>query len=170
MSHDSDAVVESVLIAGLALTRLSSRSIAAVHEKVTSRQFQTLVMLAVQGSQSQATLADQLGVHESSMSRMCDRLVARGLLLRARSAQDRRAVIVELSPAGMMLFDEVTRARDRMVEAATRQIEPETQIAAARALRRFALAAGVGAAADTTADLDGVALQIQSIFPVAPCT
>jgi MarR family transcriptional regulator for hemolysin len=53
---------------------------------------------------SQTNLADQLAIEGSSMATMLDRLVAAGLLTRARSAADRRIKLILMTTRGCSLF------------------------------------------------------------------
>src|SRR5262245_22044759 len=97
---DIEDVVESVLRASRALVAVAARSIAGVDETVTLPQFRALVALATRGPLNVRSLSEELGVHPSTASRMCDRLVERGLIDRETSATSRREVTVRLTPAG----------------------------------------------------------------------
>src|SRR5689334_4842764 len=61
-----------------------------------------------------SALATFLGLDKSTMSGLVDRAERRGLLARGRSAEDRRAVDVFITPAGLelaeLLQDEIRRA------------------------------------------------------------
>ena len=65
---------------------ITARSLSSVNEDVTLPQFRSLVVLATAGPQTVSALADRLAVHASTMTRMCNRLVTRGLVVRAPSA------------------------------------------------------------------------------------
>jgi DNA-binding MarR family transcriptional regulator len=67
-----------------------------------------LVVLAAHGPQGTAELAAELGVNPSTVTRMCDRLVRKGLARRSRVAGDRRAVRIALTAPGRDLVAEVT--------------------------------------------------------------
>jgi DNA-binding MarR family transcriptional regulator len=86
-------------------------------------------------------LAEALGVHQSTATRLCDRLVTKGLIDRATSAESRREVLVSLTPAGQSLIREVTaRRRDEIAKIMTR-LTPEQRTRLADAFRVFARAA-----------------------------
>src|SRR5215470_9254545 len=99
-ASELEDVVDAVLRASRALVAVAARSIAQADESVTLPQFRTLVALAARGAQNVGELADEIGVHPSTCTRMCDRLVGKGLIDRAVSAQSRREVEVHLTPAG----------------------------------------------------------------------
>ena len=101
----ADPVVDAILQASRALVAITARSISAVNQEVTLPQFRSLVVLATAGPQTVSALADRLAVHASTMTRMCNRLVARGLVLRAPSAVDRREVVIALSTMGTTVVD-----------------------------------------------------------------
>jgi len=60
-------------------------------------QFNLLMAIQAAGEITGSELAAQLGVSPPSVSVMVDRLVDRGLLIRRRSARDRRKVVLSLS-------------------------------------------------------------------------
>ena len=96
----ADPVVDALLRASRALVAITARSLSAVNEDVTLPQFRSLVVLATAGPQTVSALADRLAVHASTMTRMCNRLVDRGLVVRAPSAVDRREVVIALTDDG----------------------------------------------------------------------
>ncbi|MDA8322047.1 MAG: MarR family winged helix-turn-helix transcriptional regulator [Actinomycetota bacterium] len=105
------AVVEAVLGASRVLVAIAARSLADLAEEVTVPQYRALVVLASQGPQRVLSLAEALAVTPSTATRMCDRLVRKGLLRRRASRTDRREVRLTLTPAGQSLVDQVTRRR-----------------------------------------------------------
>jgi DNA-binding MarR family transcriptional regulator len=114
-------VVEALLAASRALVGVAARSLAGMDADVTLSQLRTLVVLASRGPQRAVDVAAELGVNPSTGTRMCDRLVRKGLVRRARATGDRRVVRLSLTPAGRDLVAEVTRRRraelTRMVAA-----------------------------------------------------
>lgn len=65
-------------------------------------------------------LAKHLGMLLSSASRLCDRLVAAGLLEREPGRIDRREIALHLTPAGMELLDDMQNERQaRLAEVLT---------------------------------------------------
>ena len=135
-------VVDALLRASRALVAISARSLASVSEEVTLPQFRTLVMLANRGPQTVSSIADGLDVHASTMTRMCNRLVNRGLVIRTPSATDRREVVVTLSTQGRQLVEDVTARRRRDLDAVVERMPPEDRSAVVTGLELFAHAAG----------------------------
>src|ERR1700743_1031663 len=106
-----ESVVDAVLTASRVLVAIAARALADVADEVTLTQYRSLVVLASRGPQSVAALADELGVTPSTVSRLCDRLVRKGLVRRREDRRDRRAVRLALTPAGRELVDAVTERR-----------------------------------------------------------
>lgn len=76
------------------------------HETVSSRAAATLNALAADGPQGITQLAHAQGVSQPAMTQLIDRLATEGLVTRQVTATDRRAVQVELTPAGAAMVAE----------------------------------------------------------------
>lgn len=87
-------------------------------------------------------LAGALGVAPSTAGRMCDRLVRKGLARRHRGRQDRRAVLVSITPAGREVVDQATARRRELIAEILARPPAQAQQTAAGGLRAFAEAAG----------------------------
>ena len=112
----NDQLVDAVLSASRVLVAIAARSLAEVGEEVTLTQYRSLVVLASRGPQGMAALADAVGVTSPTASRMCERLVRKGLVTRRADRRDRRQVRIALSPAGRRLVDTVTTRRRAEIE------------------------------------------------------
>lgn len=139
---DHGQVVEALLAASRALVAIAARSVADQDAEVTLPQFRALVVLASRGPQRVVDVSGELGVDPSTGTRLCDRLVRKGLVRRQRSTSDRRVVRVTLTSAGRSLVDRVTvRRRDeltRIVEA----MPGEWPAGVVQALHAFSAATG----------------------------
>jgi DNA-binding MarR family transcriptional regulator len=136
-------LVDAVLAASRALVAVAARSLVNVADDVTLVQYRVLVELAARGPQRAADLADVLGVDPSTVTRMCDRLVRKGLAYRRRVNSDRRAVKISLAPAGRELVQDVTRQRRAELKKILARLPDEDRSPVLGALRAFAAAAGV---------------------------
>jgi DNA-binding MarR family transcriptional regulator len=134
--------VEALLLASRAIVGIAARSLAEVDPDVTLPQFRTLVVLAARGPQRLADIAGELGVAASTGTRMCDRLVRKGLARRSRQVNDRRVVRLTLTPAGSVLVDRVTADRRKRLAAIVATTAEVWQPSVAPALRAFAAGAG----------------------------
>jgi DNA-binding MarR family transcriptional regulator len=106
------------------------------------------LVVATRGPQRVVDIAAELGVNPSTGTRMCDRLVRKGLARRTRSTADRRAVRLSLTPAGRGLVEEVTRRRRDELTRLADALPDTSYEPLATALRSSAAAAGESLEAD----------------------
>jgi DNA-binding MarR family transcriptional regulator len=137
-----DELVDTVLAASRALVAVAARSLATAGDEVTLPQYRALVVLAARGPQGTAELAAVLAVTPSTVTRLCDRLVRKGLIRRHRQAGDRRAVRIALTGAGRDLVAEVTRRRRAELARLLGALPPDEHEPVIAAFRAFAAAAG----------------------------
>jgi DNA-binding MarR family transcriptional regulator len=141
-STEQEAVVDAVLSASRVLVAVAARSLADAGEEVTLTQYRSLVVLASRGPQSMAALAEAVAVTPATASRMCDRLVKKGLVRRRSDRHDRRAVRLALTESGRDLVDAVSARRRREIAELLEGIAPETQQSVVSALTHLAQSAG----------------------------
>ncbi|MGH9018634.1 MAG: MarR family winged helix-turn-helix transcriptional regulator [Acidimicrobiales bacterium] len=111
---DDNEVIEAILLASRAMVGIAMRTLSEAGEDVTLPQYRTLVALGG-GARRLADLAEVLGVSPSTATRMCDRLVRKGLITRTRDAFDRREVNLEVTPAGQAtVIGVITRRRSEV--------------------------------------------------------
>lgn len=87
-------------------------------------------------------LAAAMGILLSSASRLCDRLVAAGVLEREPGRVDRREIALHLTPAGRRLLDQLRADRRGMIEAVLSGMSPAGRQALLRGLQEFEAVAG----------------------------
>lgn len=136
----ADQAVDALLTASRALVGVSARSLAGVD--VTLAQFRALVVVAGRERVTVSQLADRLGIHPSTATRLCDRLVRKGLIRRAERDADRREIEIVLAAAGRALVERVTVRRRRDVAAIVERMSPGDVRHAIAGLTAFAEAAG----------------------------
>jgi DNA-binding MarR family transcriptional regulator len=139
---EQDSVVDAVLSASRVLVAIAARSLADAGEEVTLTQYRSLVVLASRGPQSMAALAEAVAVTAPTASRLCDRLVKKGLVRRRTDRNDRRQVRIGLTEAGRQLIDTVSTRRRREITDLLASIPPKTQRSVATALVELAKSAG----------------------------
>ena len=81
-------------------------------------------------------------MNPSTATRMCDRLIRRGLVRRHRQAGDRRTVRITLTAEGRDLVTEVTRLRRAELARLLRALPSDQHHAVIAAFGAFAAAAG----------------------------
>jgi DNA-binding MarR family transcriptional regulator len=139
---DSEEIVDAVLSASRVLVAVAARSLGDVAEEVTLTQYRTLVVLASRGPQSLAELAQAVDVTSPTATRMCDRLIKKGLVVRRHERGDRRLIRLTLAKSGRELVDAVTQRRRAEITHLMAAVPPEQQVALVDSLRRLSAAAG----------------------------
>jgi DNA-binding MarR family transcriptional regulator len=141
MQVQDDELVDAVLRASRVLVSVAARSLAAIDDDVTLPQYRALVVLASRGPRRPSELAELLGVHPSTITRLCDRLAAKRLVRRTGSAVNRREVVVELAAKGRRLVDAVTERRREEIAAIVAEVPERERAATVRALHALGDAA-----------------------------
>ncbi|WP_319406908.1 MarR family transcriptional regulator [uncultured Desulfosarcina sp.] len=94
--------------------------------ELSAPQMNMLIMIRVREAVSVTELAALLGVSPPSVSTMVDRLVERGLLTRVPSDQDRRKVVIRVSPEAL---EDIARVEEMLLGYFVELVEavgPET--------------------------------------------
>ena len=108
-----DIPIELVLGGSSLLTKVA-RELANVLDRqlaplgVTTQQA-ALLLHASRRPARPNELAAELGTDTAGTTRLLDRLEAKGLLTRSRHPDDRRAIVIELTPAGRALIPRIAR-------------------------------------------------------------
>lgn len=84
-------------------TQVFAAAMAEMGEDLTPVQFALLDALAAAPGLDQASLARAIAKDRATVGAVAERLERRGLIARAGSKRDRRAITVALTPAGAML-------------------------------------------------------------------
>ena len=121
------------------------RSIDSVEDEVTLVQYRALVLLVSRGEQNVSDLADALGVHASTATRLCDRLVAKGYMDRVTSADSRRETTLSATNRARALVRTVSTRRRREVTRIVEQLSAEERRKLRVAFDTFADAAAEAA-------------------------
>jgi DNA-binding MarR family transcriptional regulator len=145
---EKQRTVEATMTASRALLGVVARSLAPVLDQVSLAQFRVLVLLAARGATRSGQLAEDLGVHPSTFTRMTDRLVAAGWVERLEPPGNRREVHVALTASGAGLVDEVMQRRREALAKILNPLPQEQRQQIVTGLELFAEAAGEPALRD----------------------
>jgi DNA-binding MarR family transcriptional regulator len=137
-----DADVEAVMRASRVLIAIAARSLVDVEDIVTLSQWRVLVLISTRGPQTPGLVAEDLGVHPSNATRICDRLVKAGLVEKQENAADRRVQQIALTDAGGQLIEGIMARRRTMINAVMDDMEPHARATLASVFGSFAAAAG----------------------------
>jgi DNA-binding MarR family transcriptional regulator len=94
-------------------------------------------------------LAGELKMLLSSASRLCDRLVASGMVERVPGRVDRREIALFLTSSSRQLLDELRRTRRQMLATVLERMSPGGRAALIRGLGEFAATANDDAEAES---------------------
>jgi len=125
------------MLAGVAL-----RSLDALDDAVTLPQFRLLAVLADLGTVPTGQAAVALGLDPSTVTRLADRLVAAGHVVRGRDQRHRGVVTLELTGSGQELVAAAADWRHRELARIMSRLTPAEQETVAAALRLLTGAAG----------------------------
>lgn len=134
-----DEILDAVTAGSRVLVGIAARSLDRSEVDITLAQCRALVTLAQSGPLNLLGLADALGVSPSTATRMCDRLVAKGLIERRRVDG---SVSLSPSPAGLNVIQTVTRARRAHLKGIVSKLGEREQRELLRCMEAFRKAAG----------------------------
>jgi DNA-binding MarR family transcriptional regulator len=99
--------------------RTATEALLAPYD-LTAQQAAALMLTSVRGRASPNQLTAELGTDTAGMTRLVDRLEAKGLVRRARHPDDRRSVVIELTADGRALLPKLPpvfgRVTSRLLE------------------------------------------------------
>jgi len=139
--HSENEVTQAIILASRAMAAIAVHSLGNLPEEVTIPQYRTLVALT-HGTRRLVDLAETLDVRPSTTTRMCDRLLRKGLITRRRDVIDRREVILEITQMGRRVVGDVILRRRAEVHALLRQVPVDDQRRLVDSLHLLAGAAG----------------------------
>lgn len=135
-----------MLAACRVLVAVSAQSIAAVEDIADLTQIRAMVAIASRGSVSLSELSEATRIHLTRASRLCDRLVAQGLVHRADDPANRRQLALTLTPAGADVVAQVMSRRRRAIQPILqrmkKQMSEQQRSDLTALLNEFATAAG----------------------------
>lgn len=135
-------LVTALLTASRALVGVSARTVSEVEDTVTLTQFRTLIVLDNHRRINLNRLAELLEVTPSTAMRMIDRLLIADLVTRRDNPDNRREVLLDLTPAGRRIVRRVTARRRTEIARIVTAMPAQQRGALIEALRAFATAAG----------------------------
>lgn len=140
-----DAVLDAVVAGSRVLVAISTRSLEATAHDVTLPQCRALATLGQLGPLSLGSLATSLGVHPSTASRMCERLIDKDLVHRESME---RGISLRLTEVGETVVREITNARRQELEKIVVRLTKTQREELVRCMDAFRQAAGEPAEGD----------------------
>ena len=135
-------LVTAVAAAARPLVLVWGRADGIGQAQASPPQLRALLVVGHHDSLNLNQLAEELGGIPSSASRLCDRLVAAGLLDRRVSEQNRREVVLTLRAEGQRLLETIEHHRHEALAGVLNGMRPVGRKALLSGLEAFAEVAG----------------------------
>jgi DNA-binding MarR family transcriptional regulator len=149
-SAATDSVADAVLRVVPRLSRFMERELVRTGSSLSVRQLRVLQRLH-DGEQIAAEIARHSSVGPAAMQGVLDGLVDRGLVLRQRSATDRRKQLLQLTPEGEEALATGNRVVQQAVSELVRDLKKSEQAQIVEGLDRLQEALDRNAAANRMA-------------------
>ena len=134
-----DEILDAVIAGSRVLVGIATRSLDHSGADITLPQCRALVTLTQLGPLSLVGLAEALGVNPSTATRMCDRLVTKGLVSRERADV---GLSLTPTPEGLKVVQRITRARRNELRRIIAQLDEDERRHLVRCMDSFRTAAG----------------------------
>ncbi|KOV62308.1 MarR family winged helix-turn-helix transcriptional regulator [Streptomyces sp. MMG1121] len=141
LDREAEEVTVAVMAASRLIVALSARALASVDVPLTLPQLRSLVALHTCGPIKLAAMAATLGVSPSTALRMAERLEGLGLTDRRVNPDNRREVVLRLTPAGEELVDRVLTHRRAEIRTLVERLPTDQRAALLPALTALTTAA-----------------------------
>jgi DNA-binding MarR family transcriptional regulator len=140
---DRESMIAAIFAAQMQILRQGHDSEMAswLHLDLTIAQVKTLMVLAAGPPVTASQLAAHLGLGRPATSILIDRLVRDGLVARAEDSEDRRRVLVTLTPAGDDLTTRLRQGSRERLERLLRQMTSADLAALRQGMEALAAAA-----------------------------
>ncbi|MBM7055475.1 MULTISPECIES: MarR family transcriptional regulator [Streptomyces] len=140
-SSSEQASTYAVAASGLLEVLWGRGQESAASGTVSPSQLRALLVIEKQEGTNLRALGEALGSRAPSVSRLCDRMEAMGLVLRAPSPTSRREVELRLSLRGRTLLEEYRALRAAELNAVLERMDPAALAALTDGLAAFHAAA-----------------------------
>ncbi|PZS37312.1 MAG: MarR family transcriptional regulator [Pseudonocardiales bacterium] len=136
--------VDALLAATRVLAGVALRSLDVLDGAVSLPQFRMLAVLAGLGCARSAWVARALGLDASTVTRLADRLVTTGHVVRGSDPRHRSAVTLELTPSGQRLVSAISEWRQRELSRIVAALPLAARAQLTSVLDQLVMAAGEG--------------------------
>jgi DNA-binding MarR family transcriptional regulator len=117
MTRDSDALSIQIMdVMPLMVRVIRGEMRGAAQPQLTVAQFRVLARLFHAEVQTNKQLADWIGISTPSMCRTVDLLEKRGLIARHPAPEDRREILLSLTPQGKTRFSGIRKVTQRKID------------------------------------------------------
>ncbi|MFB7596646.1 MarR family winged helix-turn-helix transcriptional regulator [Streptomyces sp. NPDC056160] len=142
LDREAEELSVAVMAASRLFVAISARALASTADSLTLPQLRALVVLDTCGPVKLVVLAATLGVNPSTALRMVERLEALDLVDRRTNPDNRREVVLSLTPVGHELVTRVLSQRRAEIRRLVQRLPAQERAALVPALHALTEAAG----------------------------
>jgi DNA-binding MarR family transcriptional regulator len=142
VAADGEVDVGSAEAGLTVLLEACERAVEELGSAVPPAQMRALLIIGGSGGLNLSRLAGALGASASAASRLCDRMVAAGLLTRDRASASRREIVLVPTESGRRLAEWVRGRRRAALGEVLAAMSPDGREALAHGLAELAGAEG----------------------------
>ncbi|MEU5085512.1 MarR family winged helix-turn-helix transcriptional regulator [Streptomyces sp. NPDC021356] len=142
LDREAEELSVAVMAASRLFVAISARALASTADSLTLPQLRALVVLDTCGPVKLVVLAATLGVNPSTALRMVERLEALDLVDRRTNPDNRREVVLSLTPGGHELVTRVLSQRRAEIRRLVQRLPAQERAALVPALHALTEAAG----------------------------
>ena len=136
--------IETLQAATRVLTGVALRSVDVLNGAVTLPQLRMLAVLGQLGRARSVQVARALGLEASTVTRLADRMVAAGHVVRGSEPGHRGVVTLELTASGQELIRQVATWREQELTRIMQKLPPKSRTQLTNVLHQLVEAAGEG--------------------------
>jgi DNA-binding MarR family transcriptional regulator len=114
----------SVLFKNL-LRKMTNEWNKRMEDGMSISQFRTLLVLSEKGPQKTAELADKICLTPGAITTLADKLIAKGLIERERSEEDRRIVYLRITEQGQSVLETLLEKQRETIAQLFRNLSDE---------------------------------------------
>lgn len=107
------------------------------YKNITTNDMHVIEAIGTGKPKNMTAVAKELGVTTGTLTIAVNSLVKKGLANRVRSEEDRRVVLVSLSPKGIEIFKQHQIFHEKMIDAVVEQLTEEEKAVLEKALKNL---------------------------------
>jgi DNA-binding MarR family transcriptional regulator len=123
LKPDVDRILEAIIYLYTESRRITKE--LARRANLTGPQLTVVKLLETMGDLSLSDLSERIRAQNSTVTGIIDRMVREGLVTRARSTEDRRVVLIQLTEKGQALAQEIKVEPMEIFRSALESLTPQ---------------------------------------------
>ncbi|WP_052465263.1 MarR family winged helix-turn-helix transcriptional regulator [Thermotoga profunda] len=142
MKIDAEQIMKSIFDLVLTFSRMLNFNNEI--ENLRAIELYVLLYVAQRGSQKMSELAQAFSMTKSNITFLVDSLEQKGFVMRSRSNEDRRVVMIELTQKGQQIYKQILSDFSKLIDKVTSQIPSQDLAVMADGFERLSKLFGMG--------------------------